>query len=315
MSSSSGRILNFGALTRRSNCRLIDSKPENRCSGGFYDQSRIPCGKLTKCDPYFAIIYVLEGCGEYSDYLGRSFTLGPGRVVIRHPDASFSTIKRLNPAGLWLEFAAALPMCLYKMMITSGVILPDTTYLNPGISEDLVVLADEYIRSLESAETSPGRLDAFASFLQLMSAMLRLDNDNRSPGCSTTRHQMNQARNILSGQFDKKLMMESVARRLGMSYEAFRKRFTQTYGCSPNEFRIRRRLDQADSLLLHTDLSIKEIAFGLGYSAVSSFTRQYTAFRHCTPSNARRYHEQPGTRNVHDSCKGPVCSRRARRST
>lgn len=287
MAKITGLRKNFNDLPRKSNAWLIDNKPENKLSGGFYDQQQISSRQIKAYDPYFAVIYVLEGCGEYTDYLGRHFNLVPGAVVVRHPGTSFVTFKKPNNSGSWLEFAAALPTSFYSTMAAAHILDAEMTYLTPGISQELIELGDNYIDSLNSADTPIGRLEAYNAFIQFFATVLRLHQDHGQADLMVLKSKLNRARLILSDHLDQPLKMEVVARKLGMSYETFRKRFTQHCGLTPNEYRIRRRLDKADSLILHTHLSIKEIAFRLGYSAVSAFTRQYTAFRHYPPSKNR----------------------------
>ena len=81
--------------------------------------------------------------------------------------------------------------------------------------------------------------------------------------------------------------LPQLARSIGMGYENFRKSFRRWTGLSPQDYRIQRRLNQADALLLHTRLSIKEIAERLGYSDITAFSRQYRKFRRVPPSSKR----------------------------
>lgn len=99
---------------------------------------------------------------------------------------------------------------------------------------------------------------------------------------------LEQATEILGARLKQKILMPEVAAKLGMGYESFRKKFTVRYGMSPQEYRIVCRLDKADALLLHTDLSIKEIADSLGFKSDSDFTRQYRQHRQQTPGMFRR---------------------------
>ncbi len=68
----------------------------------------------------------------------------------------------------------------------------------------------------------------------------------------------------------------TLASELGISESTFRRRFAQSTGTSPVEFRILRRIGNARQLLSDTPDAIKTIARQLGYRDVFFFTRQFT---------------------------------------
>ena len=57
--------------------------------------------------------------------------------------------------------------------------------------------------------------------------------------------------------------MPTVAAKLGVSYRAFRDHFTKHVGCSPQNFRIRKRLELACQLL--QEHSVSQVSEILGY--------------------------------------------------
>jgi hypothetical protein len=59
------------------------------------------------------------------------------------------------------------------------------------------------------------------------------------------------------------------------NYDSLRHAFGKAFGCSPQELRLRLRLQQAKNLLLETSLSIKEISVRLGYPRQHEFTRDF----------------------------------------
>jgi AraC-like DNA-binding protein len=94
---------------------------------------------------------------------------------------------------------------------------------------------------------------------------------------------LKQARLLLGANLDRRMLVGHVAGKLGVGYEAFRKKFSKAYGISPKAYRVSRRLDKAEVLIRHTDMSIKEIAASLGYPNDSDFIRQYKKHRKSPP--------------------------------
>lgn len=54
--------------------------------------------------------------------------------------------------------------------------------------------------------------------------------------------------------------------------------FKSSFGYSPMQYRLRRRIGEAQSLLLSTDLAVTEIAAQVGYDNSSHFNRQFSKF-------------------------------------
>ena len=70
--------------------------------------------------------------------------------------------------------------------------------------------------------------------------------------------------------------LKELCRENGWGYEKFRKIFKQSTGVSPAQYRLRRRLDQAKTLLLSDrDMPLSEIAIRLGYTNVYEFSAQF----------------------------------------
>ncbi|HEY5741225.1 MAG TPA: AraC family transcriptional regulator [Terrimicrobiaceae bacterium] len=65
---------------------------------------------------------------------------------------------------------------------------------------------------------------------------------------------------------------------LNPRHDSVRHRFRKLFGISPRGLLVRLQVDRAKELLLTTDLSVKEIAFELGYGWQQDFTR---AFKKC----------------------------------
>lgn len=78
-------------------------------------------------------------------------------------------------------------------------------------------------------------------------------------------------------QMDEKqtLSIEEVAQMCFVTPAYFRRLFKEYAGISPSEYRAKRKIERAKSLLLHTDLSIAEISSALGYDSPSYFCRTF----------------------------------------
>jgi transcriptional regulator GlxA family with amidase domain len=81
--------------------------------------------------------------------------------------------------------------------------------------------------------------------------------------------------------------LEDVAIELNLSVSRFRHLFKKELGMSPLHYARRGRLQKASFLILNSFLSIKEIAYRVGFNDVSHFVRDYKAHFGHTPSESR----------------------------
>lgn len=82
--------------------------------------------------------------------------------------------------------------------------------------------------------------------------------------------------------------LSAIAMRAGYSADHFSRTFKRVMGCSPQQFLMHCRINKAKDLLQQTSLSIKEIAFRLGYCNAYFFSRQFRAIAGATPSKFRQ---------------------------
>ncbi len=79
-----------------------------------------------------------------------------------------------------------------------------------------------------------------------------------------------------------------VAADLGITGEHLIRLFTQRFGVTPMQFFRRLKLETAGSLLINSDLSVKEISWRLGYANPFHFSRSFKTFTGASPQAFRR---------------------------
>lgn len=74
----------------------------------------------------------------------------------------------------------------------------------------------------------------------------------------------------------------------------FARSFKQAFGLPPHRYLLTRRIEQANTLLRDTDLSITDIALATGWESVGTFGRIFRAITGHTPGSARVAARQAG---------------------
>lgn len=83
------------------------------------------------------------------------------------------------------------------------------------------------------------------------------------------------------------ISMRKLSELFGMSQRNFTRRFKSATNMTPLQYLQHRRLDAAKELLQTSNLSIKEIAYRVGYIDVSYFTKLFKEFASITPKEYR----------------------------
>ncbi len=87
------------------------------------------------------------------------------------------------------------------------------------------------------------------------------------------------ARDLADTRYFELLTVADLAGAANMSRSYFSRRFSETFGESPHQYLLTRRLERAAALMRVSDWSVANICFAVGWNSVGSFT---TSFRRCS---------------------------------
>lgn len=93
---------------------------------------------------------------------------------------------------------------------------------------------------------------------------------------------------LLSWHLKERLGIGDLAARLSMSESHLRRRFRQLTGMSLGSFLLHYRLNRAIKLLVHSELSLTQIAFECGYESLAAFSRSFHSKAGKSPSAFRK---------------------------
>ena len=285
MAKEKNRIASYPGIdkvqTRLRSRHISAFKPDVRLGFGFMHKPDTIVDEDHFTYPYYALVYVIRGNGEYVLNDGRRFQLSPGSVLQRHPGVEHSTY--LDPDSQWAECFFDFGRGLYNSLVECGILrkndyvyqmVPDKT-----LESEFYVLLNRL--ELGSANELPFLIADTLSLLSKIMQRCRAVNENESEQL------IEQITVELAQDLSKRINLRQYCRDKGLGYENFRKLFRQKIGVSPGQYIIRRRLDAACKMLLLLDKTIGEIALDLGYKSQYEFSAQFKKFIGTSPKKYR----------------------------
>jgi AraC-like DNA-binding protein len=96
------------------------------------------------------------------------------------------------------------------------------------------------------------------------------------------------ARDLIDGRYAEPLNLDGLASAAHVSSRHFSRSFRRTFGETPHQYLLTRRLERARHLLRTTDWQVAEVCLSVGFTSVGSFTTTFRRHFGVTPTAYRR---------------------------
>ena len=223
--------------------------------------------RLLNC---YGFTYIMNGTGQYADASTHA-TVGKGDLVVFFPGRPHQCCTR--PDELWDELWFECEGPAFDLMRKTGMLNPKRP-LHHTQDSDLwfrrffQIIPPLHLREKTSPQVTVSRFVAVVS--ELLAGSETPADDTPAP----VDDWLNAACEMLATHEGVNGMEPAdVAKKLGFSYESFRKKFRSAVGFAPGRFHLDSRIDRAAALLHQGRHTIKEIAAQLQFCDEFYFSR------------------------------------------
>ncbi|WP_201491938.1 helix-turn-helix domain-containing protein [Pseudomonas paracarnis] len=250
--------------------------------------------------PEFEIHLIRQGSGKLvaGDYIG---AFSAGHVALIGPDLPHDWIGDLAPGeylhgrDVVLQFDGAALLALRTTLPELGELQALFEQARRGL-EFTGATATHAARLMEAIGNAHG-LQRLTLFLQLLDTLKNAPPSQAktltSPCYAPTldarsAERINKALDYLMRELTGDVRLSDIARQLDMSEPGFSRFFKRNTGHGFIDLMRKFRVQRACRLLLHSQMSVADICFEVGYANLSNFNRHFRIEMHQTPSEYRR---------------------------
>lgn len=231
----------------------------------------------------YALVYILEGSGDYDDANGYRHKIVPGDFVLVTPELPHRYCTR--PARYWSECHIIFNGPVFDLCQQQGILDERRPIAHHEPLMDWMMRMRSIIRK-PSSRSATEKTAEVGRLLTLLTEVFAGET-GAEPGATATPW-LAKAKTILDSNLEADLDPKVTARNLGVSYETFRKGFQKQFGMSPVLYRTRRRLEVACRLLQLTTMTHHSIAAHLGFVDEFHFSKRFKQIVGVGPREYRR---------------------------
>jgi AraC-like DNA-binding protein len=231
--------------------------------------------------PNLGVNLTLRGRGRFTESSGAVHELSAGTLFHRYPGAVYQTW--FDPASDYAELFVVFDAATGMRLVEAGLI-STVPVLSVGVDPVIIDSFRHLAKRVNLPEAQLSSRRALLESVAFVDDLYERAKENRVLGF--WERKIEDACQLLGHNLEERLPAESVAKQLGVPYAAFRKRFKDATGYSPVDYRIRRRLESAQHLLMVNTVAAAARRFC--YSDPYAFSAQFKAFMGCSPREFQR---------------------------
>ncbi len=232
----------------------------------------------------YALVYLTEGGGRYQMRGQAPRTCSAGDLLVVFPEIPHAYGPEAG--GHWSEVYVTFEGEIFDLWRRTGILTPERPILR-------LIPVSRYAKLLRGisekrAGDDPARQLDQVCRLQSFLALAMARNRGSDRGSEDRIWPDWVAAAVEQMGRDRPFLLEEIARRAGLSYESFRKKFRTVIGVSPARYRNRLVIDRARKMIYEERLSNKELADRLGFCDEFHFSRRFRETTGRTPGEFRR---------------------------
>ncbi|MFP3089206.1 AraC family transcriptional regulator [Treponema sp. TIM-1] len=234
----------------------------------------------------FQILYITKGEGIFG-VDQQTYTVTPGSLLLVLPGIKHF-YKPVFEIG-WHEYWVGFKGGFYSTLVEKGILAREHIFFDVGLHNDIVSIFDQILREVRTQQPLY-QLKACSGILALIAEMLT--HERRSEQPNYYQKIVEQAKYLMETNVFKAINVSSISEQIGVSPSKLNEIFKTYTSMTPYQYYIHIKIHKAEGLLEEADVTVKEVAFQLGFEDQYYFSRLFKNKTGVAPSDWKKYIRQ-----------------------
>lgn len=223
----------------------------------------------------------------------QDYAVEPGQILIIPPGLAHTLTEGADTLRYLILFEPGPLQTLRDMpsirtMMEAPVYLTEQNEETKEIAQLFTQMMDSYFR-----KNDMWNMECYSYLLRIFALLGReylkknIPTEQKASSLHVDPELLNSAMTYITENCTRNLTLDEVASFIGFSKYYFSRIFKEFAGITFSDFLTVKRVNLAASMLIRSDMPIREIAMRSGFGSVASFNRVFRDQKHCTPSQFR----------------------------
>lgn len=231
----------------------------------------------------YQLIYLIEGEGIFESSASGAITIKKGSLILLFPGEwhRYKSEIDKNWNTYWIGFNGAFAdQIISKLGFTPRNPIKWVGYQSQLLNSYIEIIGISQTEFSGYQQVLAGEVMKLFGWIHAFSKRFEFKEENVDS--------LIQSAKLLLIADENESSIENIAKELNLGYSKFRRIFKEYTGMSPGQFRMQHKLQKARELLMDGELSIKEIAYKLGFETTQYFTKVFKKKTGKTPAGFKR---------------------------
>ena len=220
-----------------------------------------------------SMVYIINGTVHINTYEGEEFVVSNGEMLFMPRDSYVISdfLKHGQNMEVYLLFFDHDIMLKFLETVETSI-EKQSSICRLEVNQNI----QQYFKNIEAMKfTTPHNRQLLESkLLEFLHLLTQKDTIKLTLDTSERGKQKREIDELMLKHYDKDISIAEFAALSGRSLSTFNREFKQKHAISPKKWIIKRKIEQAHSLLTE-GMSVTDVAFEIGYKNVSNFIKAY----------------------------------------
>ncbi|MDR2069545.1 MAG: helix-turn-helix domain-containing protein [Spirochaetaceae bacterium] len=236
--------------------------------------------------PEFQILYITKGEGIFGAG-DRTYTVTPGSFLLVFPGIKHF-YKPVFETG-WHEYWVGFKGGFYSNLAEKGLLSMERIFFEVGLHNDIVSIFEQILHEVRTQQPLY-QLKACSGILTLIAEMLT--HERRSEQPNYYQKIVEKAKYLMETNVFKAINVSDISEQIGVTPSKLNEIFKTYTSMTPYQYYIHIKIHKAECLLEDDNVTVKEVAFQLGFEDQYYFSRLFKNKTGVAPSDWKKYIRQ-----------------------